>query len=128
MDEHTFTLPWPPSMNRYWRSVSGRVLISAEGRKYRDAVAVAALGGHRFGRSPIAVQIDAWLPDLRRRDVDNLLKAPLDALTRCGVWNDDEQVQELGIRKAGVDRVNPRLAVRVWTVPALECSVSSVVL
>lgn len=119
MPESQLILPWPPSLNRYWRSVSGRVLISADGRKYRETVVAASYQAARFGGDPIAVQIDAWLPDLRRRDVDNLLKAPLDALTHAGVWTDDEQVQELSIRKAGVDRDNPRLEIHVWTVPPI---------
>ena len=32
------TLPWPPSVNRYYRNVSGVTKISAEGRAYRAAV------------------------------------------------------------------------------------------
>ena len=33
------TLPWPPSMNTYWRTFQGRMIISAKGREYRKAVA-----------------------------------------------------------------------------------------
>ena len=29
------TLPWPPSVNRYWRTFQGRMIISADGRAYR---------------------------------------------------------------------------------------------
>ena len=41
-------LPWPPSVNRYWRHPSrgplaGRHLISAEGREYRDEVQLLVL-------------------------------------------------------------------------------------
>jgi Holliday junction resolvase RusA-like endonuclease len=32
------TLPWPPSVNGYWRKWRGRMVISVEGRKYREAV------------------------------------------------------------------------------------------
>ena len=106
-------LPWPPSVNRYWRSVNGRVLIAAAGRKYRtDVELVMRLSGRRgIGAVPVNVTIDAYYPDLRRRDIDNLLKAPLDALTAAGMWDDDSQVQELSIRKAGMDRHNPRLEI-----------------
>ena len=35
----TLTMPWPPSVNKYWRTFQGRMIISAEGRSYRKAVA-----------------------------------------------------------------------------------------
>jgi crossover junction endodeoxyribonuclease RusA len=111
------TLPWPPSVNRYWRSVNGRVLIAAAGRRYRTDVELAyrlgRAGGAGMGDAPVQVVIEAWLPDLRRRDIDNLLKAPLDALTHAGLWDDDSQVMALAIRKAGMDRVRPRLEIAI---------------
>lgn len=109
-------LPWPPSVNRYWRSVAGRVLISADGREYRSRVE-SMVPGERFGSSPVSVCISAHFPDLRRRDLDNLLKAPLDALTTAGMWDDDSQIDALTIRKAGIDRQHPRLVVAVETAP-----------
>jgi Holliday junction resolvase RusA-like endonuclease len=33
-----FTLPWPPSVNTNWRTVNGRMIISAKGREYREEV------------------------------------------------------------------------------------------
>lgn len=92
------SLPWPPSVNRYWRSAMGRVLISAEGRKYRRAVdAECFLHRVRGTAGPLAVSIVAHAPDGRRRDLDNLLKAPLDALTHAGAWEDDSQISDLRI-------------------------------
>ena len=32
------TLPWPPSVNTYWRNFDGRMIISARGREYRETV------------------------------------------------------------------------------------------
>lgn len=106
-------LPWPPSVNRYWRSVNGRVLIAAAGRRYRtDVELLMRLAGRvGIGNSPVIVSIQAFYPDARRRDIDNILKAPLDALTHAGMWDDDSQVEELSIRKAGMDRHNPRLEI-----------------
>ena len=94
-------LPFPPSVNRMWRSVQGRVLISAEGRSYRKAVAdqvlVQRAAKQLAGR--LAVSIFAFPPDKRRRDLDNLFKSVLDALTHAGVWLDDEQIDALSIRR-----------------------------
>ncbi|PZY00454.1 hypothetical protein DIV31_27385 [Escherichia coli] len=36
-------------------------------------------------------------PDKRRRDLDNILKAPLDVLTHAGLLIDDEQFDEINI-------------------------------
>ena len=47
----------------------------------------------------VAVRIEAQPPDRRVRDLDNLLKAPLDALTHAGLWVDDSQIDELTIMR-----------------------------
>ncbi len=97
-------LPWPPTVNTYWRRptegpLAGRTLISAKGREYRAAVCVAALtaGITRFGPARVGVVIHCFPPDARRRDLDNLPKSVLDALTLAGVWNDDSQIDDLRI-------------------------------
>jgi crossover junction endodeoxyribonuclease RusA len=48
--------------------------------------------------------LEAYPPDRRKRDIDNLVKPTLDALTKAGVWLDDEQVEELTIRRLNVSR------------------------
>ena len=93
-------LPWPPSVNHYWRSVPGKgVLISEEGRFYRaevaDQVLIQRAGKRLAGR--LRVNIQAYPPDRRRRDLDNMLKAILDSLTHAGVWLDDQQIDDLRI-------------------------------
>ena len=109
------SLPWPPSVNRYWRSVNGKVLISADGRAYRANVALMATIGKWpvWGDRNISVSIAAWFPDQRKRDLDNVLKAPLDALTHALLWTDDSQIHELHIRNMGLDRAKPRLELTI---------------
>ncbi len=103
MTVSTHRLPWPPSVNRYWRSVGGRVLISADGRAYRDTVRALVLADRvTHGAARVRVTIEASPPDRRRRDLDNLLKAPLDALTHAGLWCDDEQIDALTITREPV--------------------------
>jgi len=87
------------------------MLISADGRTYRQEAVAAAVTGDRFGSAKVRVSIEVWLPDNRRRDVDNLLKAPLDALCHAGIYDDDSQIVELSIRRAGLDKANPRLEI-----------------
>ena len=40
-------LPYPPSVNRYWRSVKGRAILSSEARAYRREV-VSMFAARRF--------------------------------------------------------------------------------
>lgn len=104
-------LPWPPSTNRYWRHWQGRTLLSRQGREYRQEAVRAAHSAERWGRRHVAVSIRAFVPDARRRDLDNLLKASLDALAHARVYEDDSQVRRLLVEHAGIDRANPRLEV-----------------
>lgn len=101
-----FALPFPPSVNTYWRHPSkgplaGRHLISEAGRKYRENVARLIRLDHPI-ESRLAVSITAHMPDRRRRDLDNLPKAIFDALTHAGLWLDDEQIDLLTIARADV--------------------------
>lgn len=101
-------LPWPPSVNHYWRHVVrgkfAQVYISAEGKAYRSAVAVcvraAGIAGPLAGK--LSVELLATMPDMRTRDLDNLPKALLDALTHAGVYGDDSQIDRLVVARAGV--------------------------
>ena len=95
----TLTLPWPPSVNKYWRTFQGRMIISAEGRSYRKAVADQVLiqSGANHYTGKLCVEIEAYRPDNRRRDLDNLLKAVLDGCTHAGVWEDDSNIVDLRI-------------------------------
>lgn len=93
-------LPWPPSVNGYWRTVTingkQRTLISKRGRQYRATVrAIVRTGLPIAGRA--AVVIEAFPPDRRVRDLDNILKSLLDSMTYAGVWHGDEQVDDLRI-------------------------------
>jgi crossover junction endodeoxyribonuclease RusA len=108
----TLTLPYPPSANRYWRTVSGRILISREGRRYREIVCGLVRRGCVL-RGRLCVTVQAHQPDLRRRDLDNLGQAVLDALEAAEVYDDDSQIDDLRFVRAGVDRKNPRVVVEV---------------
>lgn len=55
-----------------------------------------------YGR--IEVSMIAYPPDNRSRDIDNLIKACLDAMTHAGVWVDDSQIDILSIRRGGIKK------------------------
>jgi len=93
-------LPYPPSINHYWRRVGPRTLISREGRRFRERV-LAILAAMRIrpliGR--LAVEVEVFPPDNRRRDVDNVFKALLDAMQHGGAYEDVSQIVRLSIEK-----------------------------
>lgn len=93
------TVPWPPSINHYWRNFRGRMVISAEGRKYREAIIQQVWFEGKIKRitGDVKVTIEAFRPDERRRDLDNLLKSTLDALAHAGLYEDDSQIRDLRI-------------------------------
>lgn len=100
----SLSLPYPPSVNHYYRNivVAGRprTLISRQGRAYREEVRAVCSGVFRRpieGR--VAVAIILHPPDRRRRDLDNALKALLDSLQHGGAFLDDSQIVRLSIRK-----------------------------
>jgi len=95
-----FELPYPPSVNHYFRMVGRRMLISREGRLFRQRVcAILAASGVRPLAGPLALQIEVYPPDNRRRDIDNVQKALLDAMQHGGAYHDDSQIVRLVIEK-----------------------------
>lgn len=93
-------LPYPPSVNHYWRRAGARTLISRGGRAFRQTVcSILAARGVRPLDGPLVVDITIHPPDRRRRDIDNCLKSLLDALQHGGAYSDDSQIVRLTIEK-----------------------------
>jgi crossover junction endodeoxyribonuclease RusA len=100
-------LPWPPSVNSYWRRAGSRMHISHEGRAYRASVAervMLARAERRVHGEPaeiltgrLRVKLTAAPPDRRARDLDNILKSTLDSLEHAQVFVSDSQIDDLRI-------------------------------
>ena len=118
------TLPWPPTLNHYWRRVGARTLISQSGREYRRAICGLLAGGRGPRKPPaggrIALAMDAFPPDRRRRDLDNLPKAVQDSLAHAGVYEDDSQIDLLIVRRRQVVR-GGRLDIHLHDIPLRRC-------
>jgi len=114
-------LPFPPSVNHYYRHVGPRVLISREGRAFRETVcAILARLGVRRMSGPLAVVTDIYPPDNRRRDLDNTQKALLDAMQHGGAYEDDSQVALLAsLRREKT--FGGKVAVRIDAFPLHRC-------
>ena len=93
------SLPFPPSMNTYWRTFRGMTVLSKQGREFKAAVAdyVVEYRVPKLGDSKLRVSMVLFPRDKRKIDIDNRIKAVLDALQDAGVFNDDFQVDELSI-------------------------------
>lgn len=112
---YEFELPWPPSINGYWRAFNNRQIISKRGREYREDC-IAAMGG--FGlyneglHQRLSVSLTLNPKTLRSYDVDNFTKAVFDSLTHARFWGDDSQVDILTVKK-GVKTPGGNVIVKV---------------
>ena len=114
-------LPYPPSANHYFRMVGGRMLISREGRRFREAVAgILAAQGVRPMTGRLALAVQVCPPDRRRRDLDNVQKALLDALEKGGAYGDDSQI-DLLLTRRGPPAAGGEAHVRLDEWPPVRC-------
>jgi crossover junction endodeoxyribonuclease RusA len=83
--------------------MGSRTVLSREGRRYRASVC-AALAVMRVVRmnGRLEVRVTVCPPDNRRRDLDNVQKALLDALAKGGAYRDDSQIDRLVVERGPV--------------------------
>ena len=98
----SLNLPWPPTVNHYWKLKSnGGRYIGAAGVKFRAEVKTAAHGLHNLA-GKVEICIRANPPDKRRRDLDNILKSLFDALQHAHLIGDDFNVEAFSVRRLPV--------------------------
>lgn len=91
----TLTTTYPPSANRLWRNVAGKVLKSAV---YRAWLAENLHLGYQHKRTvsgPYALSLIVTAPDKRARDLDNIVKPVSDLLQACGIVSNDTNMKRL---------------------------------
>ena len=98
-------LPFPPTVNSYYGTArSGVKYVTRKGRQFRDEVEKALM--EQVGRMELdyGIHLEVVLhpPDGRRRDLDNYMKALLDACTIGGLWEDDCLIHQLSILRGEV--------------------------
>ena len=67
-----------------------------------------------LGASRIGIYITARPPDNRRRDLDNLYKALLDALQAARIYDDDSQIDDLQITR-GATTPGGAIQLQIWS-------------
>lgn len=109
-----YELPYTPSINHYWRRVGDRTLISRTGRLFRKRVVdQLAYQGVEATDGRVGLFISVFPPDRRRRDLDNILKALLDALQHGGVYQDDSQIDSIEIVRSDAEPPDGKVLVMV---------------
>ena len=107
-------LPYPPSVNRLYRTVvrgkRAMPIKSAEHRAYMLAVAAGTAVEPWPKETPLWVSVTLYRPR-RIGDIDGPIKALFDALNGRA-WVDDSQVVELQVSRRD-DKQNPRVEVRI---------------
>ena len=98
------SLPFPPSVNTYWRANGHRRFISKAGVDFKQAVAEYVIEQKipKYGSQRLGLAITLFAPTKRKFDLDNRLKATLDALQDAGVFDDDEQVDILLVKRGEI--------------------------
>lgn len=88
---------YPPSVNNYYVKTQRGVFISQKGKKFRDALIKDAheqLGGMIPLPDRVRLEVVAWVPDMRKRDLDNILKPIQDAMIHANLLVDDSQIDQ----------------------------------
>lgn len=112
-------LPYPPSVNHYWRYGGGRLYID---RRVKDWLAEVEARWIELGRPKMVdgyykVRVHLYPPDRRRRDIDNTLKAIFDALVQMDIIPDDYKVKALEVYEHPEKRGTALVEVAVWIDP-----------
>jgi len=95
-------LAFPPTVNSYYTKTRRGIFISKKGREFRDMCAEQCNEQNAYGlllSHPLQLDVILFPPDRRKRDLDNYMKALLDALTTSKVWEDDSLVDGLTVRR-----------------------------
>ena len=77
------------------------MVISERGRKFLKEVKLT-VGAVTAQVGRLRVEIEVYPPDRRKRDIDNVCIATLDALAKAGVYQDDSQIDVLLITRMGI--------------------------
>jgi crossover junction endodeoxyribonuclease RusA len=95
-------LPYPLSVNRYWRNFRGRMVISTEGRAFKtEAAWKCKAGGQKLMSGPVELllklhpkQTKGGVASKVLIDLDNALKCVCDCMNGIA-YEDDSQIMRI---------------------------------
>ena len=106
-------VPFPPTINSYYVKSRNGIFLSNKGKLFRASLAesvIEQLGDFCPYGSPMSpdpdirllLEVVLFMPDKRKRDLDNYMKALLDAFTCAGLWTDDSIIDQLFVYRGAV--------------------------
>ena len=90
----------PPSVNTYWRSNGKRRFVTPKGVKFKNDVGYFI--PYLMSDKRLKAEIVFHFATKRRSDLDNFCKGLLDALVQNSLCLDDEQFDELHVKRGEV--------------------------
>ena len=101
----------PPSVNHYWERNGKGMKLTDRARQFH-AVMMALVPALRLS-SRLKLEVVFHFPTKQKRDIDNHLKATIDSLVKCGFCDDDEQFDELIVKRGAVVK-GGLIRLKVW--------------
>ena len=94
-----FSMDYPPSINHYYVRTKKGMAVGKPGKLYRHAAIIKLhpFKNHFSKDKRVAIVINVYPPDRRKRDLDNILKCCLDSLQHAGIFEDDNQIDLLTV-------------------------------
>lgn len=114
----------PPSTNgayintRFGRAKTGKAKIWHQEAGFRAKQQCAASGQLLPYLPPYRVFLGLYFKDERRSDIANREKLAIDLLVDLQIIKDDSMIDELLIRRLGIDKENPRVEITIETTAA----------
>lgn len=90
----------PPSVNHYWVASGKKRYLSDQAKIFHALVRVLVPAKQTEAR--LKLEVTFHFPNYQTRDIDNYLKATIDSLVKCGLCVDDEQFDELVVKRGEV--------------------------
>lgn len=115
---YKFVLPFPPSVNGMFGQKSNKRRFKSKQYKEWLKKAPDIFAPDGMIDYPVKIEYTFFLPDRRKRDLSNYLKAPEDFLvSQCVIEDDNHTIaQNTVLLFGGIDRDNPRVEIRLYEV------------
>lgn len=102
-----FTIPLKPlSVSKAWQ---GRRFKTQAYKQFERDCALFVPKEQQSGQ--VEVSIEFFVKNVKRIDVDNMLKTILDVLTKCGVYEDDSNIYALHVYKEYAENEQMRVTI-----------------
>lgn len=101
----------PPSVNHYWERAGKGMKLSDKARQFHAVIRILIPALRLTSR--LKMEVTFHFPTHQKRDIDNHLKATIDSLVKCGFCEDDEQFDELLVKRGNVIK-GGLIRLKVW--------------